>query len=88
MATCHSWLLDEQLREYLPPDANLVRFQQRFRPAYQRSDPADETIVRYVFGRTSVDLEGLPRRTTLERAVVNHLKAGRHWYGGAGWLLL
>jgi hypothetical protein len=87
VAVCHSWLLDEQLREYLPPDANILRFQQRFRPAY-RPDAADEVIVRFVFGRTLADLEGLPRRTTLERAVVDHMKAGRHWHGGAGWLLL
>jgi hypothetical protein len=87
VAVCHSWLLDEQLMEYLPPDANILRFQRRFRPAY-RPDAADEVIMRFVFGRTRVDLEGLPQRTALERAVVDHLKAGRHWRGGAGWLLL
>ena len=27
---CHSWLLDPQLGEYLRPDSNIMRFQQRF----------------------------------------------------------
>jgi hypothetical protein len=87
LAVCHSWLLDEQLGEYLPEDANIMRFQRRFRLAYQY-DPHDEDIQRFVFGRVADDLDELPRRTTLERAVVDHLKAGRHWNGGAGWLRL
>ncbi|HEU4423092.1 MAG TPA: acyltransferase domain-containing protein [Pilimelia sp.] len=84
LAACHSWLLDKQLGEYLPDDANIMRFQRRFRMAYQY-DPQDEDIQRFVFGRVAADPDELPRRTTLERAVVDHLKAGRHWNGGAGW---
>lgn len=34
---CHSWLLDPQLREYLPARSNIVRFQERFRVL--REDP-------------------------------------------------
>ena len=30
---CHSWLLDPQLKRYLPADSNIVRFQERFRVA-------------------------------------------------------
>jgi hypothetical protein len=33
VTTCHSWLLDPQLAEYLPSDSNIVRFQNRFRLA-------------------------------------------------------
>jgi hypothetical protein len=87
VAACHSWLLDEQLARYLPGDANIISFQRRFRPAY-RLDPHDDAVLRFVFGRDDVDLDRLPRRTTLERAVIDHLEAGRHWYGGAGWLRL
>jgi hypothetical protein len=86
VAACHSWLLDEQLTEYLPEDTNLIRFQRRFQPAYQ-PDPHDD-VLQFVFGRDGPDLDALPRRTTLERAVTDHLKAGRHWNGGAGWLQL
>jgi GNAT-like C-terminal domain/N-acyltransferase N-terminal domain len=85
VAVCHSWLLDEQLTEYLPEDTNIIRFQRRFQPAYQL-DPHDDDIQRFVFGRDGANLDQLPRRTSLERAVIDHLKAGRHWNGGAGWL--
>ncbi len=87
IAVCHSWLLDDQLAEYLPEDANIIRFQQRFRPAY-RPDDDDEVMMRFVFGRITPAQDELPRRTTLERAIVDHLKAGRRWRGGAGWLRL
>jgi hypothetical protein len=87
VAVCHSWLLDEQLTGYLPEDSNIVRFQRRFHHVY-RLDPNDADIVRFVFGRELADLDDLPRRSTLERAVVDHLKAGQHWRGAAGWLRL
>jgi hypothetical protein len=87
VAACHSWLLDEQLTKYLPGDTNIIRFQRRFQPAYQL-DPHDDDIVRFVFGRDRADLDQLSRRTTLERAVIDHLKAGRYWNGGSAWLRL
>ncbi|MDQ4105409.1 MAG: acyltransferase, partial [Actinomycetota bacterium] len=39
-------------------------------------------------GTTTAPLAELTRRTTLERAVVDHRAAGRHWRGGSGWLPL
>ena len=87
VATCHSWLLDDQLAEYLPEDANIIHFQRRFRAAYHPDDN-DQDILVSVFGRSDSPLDELPRRTTLERAIVDHLQAGRHWHGGAGWLRL
>jgi hypothetical protein len=90
LAVCHSWLLDEQLGEYLPDDANIIRFQRRFRAAY-RPAAGDATVLRCVFGQTGAGprrLDALPRRTRLERAILDHLRAGRHWPGGAGWLRL
>lgn len=89
IATCGSWLLDDQLAEYLPADANILAFQRRFTIAHQPegSDRTDEDILRFVFGRSDPDrLDDLAPRTTLERAIVEHLKAGRHWRGGVGWL--
>jgi hypothetical protein len=87
VAICHSWLLDEQLRDYLPDTANIIRFQRRFRPAY-RPEPDDATIIRFVFGALHSTVDVLPQDTALQRAIVTHLRAGRHWYGGAGWLPL
>jgi hypothetical protein len=87
VATCGSWLLDEQLAEYLPATSNIMRFQHLFHPTPVSWD-ADREIIRFVFRRATSNLDELPRRTTLERAIVQHLRAGRHWRGRSGWLEL
>ncbi|MET9380602.1 acyltransferase domain-containing protein [Streptomyces sp. NPDC002928] len=88
VVTCGSWLLDPQLRKYLPERSNIVRFQQRFRLSHLPTEPEDMTPVRFVFGTGDEPLERLPRRTRLERAVVDHLREGGHWYVGHGWFPL
>ncbi|MGW6057518.1 acyltransferase domain-containing protein [Streptomyces sp. NPDC055189] len=90
-AMCHSWLLDPQLKRYLPPDSNIVRFQERFRPVdghEPEPEPDDSTPVAFVFGDRDRPVAELPRRTRVERAVGDHLRAGGHWYGGHGWFPL
>ncbi|GHJ17343.1 MULTISPECIES: acyltransferase domain-containing protein [unclassified Micromonospora] len=80
--SCGSWLLDPQLREHLPEDSNIVRFQRRFElEPYQEPDgiDADVEVLRFVFRTLSTPLDRLERRTALQRAVVDHLAAGRHW---------
>jgi GNAT-like C-terminal domain/N-acyltransferase N-terminal domain len=87
VATCGSWLLDEQLAEYLEADSNIVRFQRRFR-LLPGGSPADADVFRFVFRRPDVSLGDVPQRTRLERAIVAHLRAGRHWLSRTGWLEL
>ncbi|HEX5205050.1 MAG TPA: acyltransferase domain-containing protein [Actinoplanes sp.] len=85
--SCGSWLLDPQLREYLPEDSNIVRFQRRFDlEPYEEPEglDADVEVLRFVFRSLTTPLDQLPRRTALQRAVVDHLKAGRHWRWRAG----
>ncbi|MFJ4712398.1 acyltransferase domain-containing protein [Streptomyces sp. NPDC088785] len=93
VAVCDSWLLDEQLRRYLPADSNIVRFQDRFEPVRPAPGAAprpaeDDTPVTFVFGGTETPRARLPRRTGLQRAVLGHLDAGGHWYPGRGWFRL
>ena len=76
IATCGSWLLDPQLAEYLPADSNMVRFQRRFQLAPDLVDAGIE-IFRFVFRRIDAELDELPQDSTLERAVVAHVRAGR-----------
>jgi hypothetical protein len=83
---CESWLMDEQLASYLPEASNIVRFQQRFRIDGTWSRPADEDVIRFAFGRLPAHLDDLPQTTTLERALVTHLRSGGHWYFRRGWL--
>jgi hypothetical protein len=88
VATCTSWLLDDQLAEYLPADSNILAFQRRFTFVPGARDN-DEAILGFVFGiERPKELEALPQRTTLERAVVRHLQLGRHWRMRTGWLEL
>ncbi|MBL1084849.1 DUF5596 domain-containing protein [Streptomyces actinomycinicus] len=82
---CHSWLLDTQLRRYLPAGSNILRFQERFRIARDGAEPADTEPVQFVFGDPDLPVAQLPRRTTVERAIGDHLRAGGHWYVGHGW---
>jgi GNAT-like C-terminal domain/N-acyltransferase N-terminal domain len=87
IATCVSWLLDDQLEEYLPEDSNLVRFQRRFR-LVPGAEENDVEIFKFVFKSGTPTTTGVPQRTTLERAIVEHLRAGRHWRVRTGWLEL
>ena len=77
-AICHSWLLDPQLADVLPPTSNIVRFQRRFELTGE-SDDGNEDVLRFVFHTSSPDLDRLRPRTTLERALVEHMRAGRSW---------
>lgn len=88
VATCHSWLLDPQLADHLPATSNIVAFQRRFRPGYPVGTVDDQAPVSFVFGDPALPPAGLPRHTAVQRAVGDHLRAGRHWYGGNGWFAL
>lgn len=87
VASCSSWLLDPQLAEYLPESSNILAFQRRFR-LVEGGVPGDGDVFRFVFGLAEVDVDRAPRGTRLERAVVAHLRAGRHWQVRTGWLRL
>jgi hypothetical protein len=87
IATCTSWLLDDQLLAYLDPDSNIVRFQQRFTLVPGARD-ADYSPLQFVFSRGIDALAEIVPRTRLERALVRHLAEGGHWRMRTGWLAL
>lgn len=85
--SCGSWLLDPQLLEYLPADSNIVRFQRRFELApYEEPEglDCDVEVLRFAFRTLSTPLDRLPRRTALQRAIIDHWTAGGHWYWRRG----
>jgi hypothetical protein len=90
-AYCHSWLMDEQLTGYLAPDTNIVRFQRRFAvPDGAPAQNADLDVLKFVFDRPPAplrrgELDELPQRTSLQRALVGHLRSGGHWWTRVGW---
>ncbi|MFC9692315.1 acyltransferase domain-containing protein [Kribbella sp. NPDC056951] len=88
---CPSWLLDPQLAEYLPEDSNILTFQRRFTilPLLPPSTPyeGDHELMRLALqlnpppgALTAEDLARVPQDTTLQRAFVSHLSAGRHFH--------
>jgi hypothetical protein len=87
VAVCTSWLLDEQLAGYLPADSNIVRFQRRFR-TLPRSTPGYEDVRRFVFDERDPLHPDVAARTQLQRAVVEHLRAGGEWRVRTGWVEL
>lgn len=87
IATCTSWLLDDQLLEYLPCDSNIVRFQRRFE-LLDGGREADDSIFHFVFSKRLSALPEIQPRTTLERAILQHIAEGRHWRSRSGWLAL
>ncbi len=85
--TCTSWLLDEQLADYLPADSNILRFQRRFQ-ILPGGWEQDDDIFWFVFKTTPAAIGQLRPRTRLERAIVEHVRGGRHWQVRTGWLEL
>lgn len=84
---CESWLLDDQLAAYLPETSNIIKFQRRFALTPKTSD-GDSGVLEFVFHHLGRDLHTLPRKTSLERAVLSHLDAGKHWLIRSGWAAL
>lgn len=79
-AICRSWLMDDQLAGHLPESSNIVRFQRRFTSLPGFSKLGDDDLLLFVFGWIPDDLADLPQDTSMQRAAVEHLRDGRHWY--------
>jgi hypothetical protein len=89
---CHSWLLDDQLTEYLPAESNILKFQRRFTLVDSAETDApvdgvtdgDTAMAKFIFRRPLSELSSVTPSSRLEAAVVGHLAAGRHWRERAG----
>lgn len=83
--TCTCWMLDPQLADYLPADSNIIQFQRLFLPL-RPVRINDDDIFQRVLGQSSDELATAPRRTTLQRLVIDHVRAGHRWRAGGGYL--
>lgn len=86
-ARCTSWLLDPRLGELLPAGSNIVGFQLRFEQTGE-SRPGDADVLEFVFHTLRPDAERLPRETTLQRVLGDHLRGGGHFRTATGTLAL
>lgn len=78
--TCESWLLSPVLKELLPPDSRILRFQEAFdlREDLPENDAALEWVFHVAGGqREGLDLSALPEDTSLQRKMKALLLAGR-----------
>ncbi|MCH7232476.1 acyltransferase domain-containing protein [Glycomyces sp. L485] len=77
---CSSWLLDPQLRDWLPEGSNILKFGELFdlvRPASYANAGGRDDIWRFVFAAApDVLVERLPTDNTLQRSVKAGLEAG------------
>jgi hypothetical protein len=76
---CCSWLLDPQLAAVLPETSNMAQFQRRWHLEGEPTDTDDDAIFFTFARRPPVDRDGLPRDTTLQRAILDRIAAGGHW---------
>ncbi|NOY82831.1 MAG: hypothetical protein GXP31_17680 [Kiritimatiellaeota bacterium] len=82
---CGSWLLDPQFEDYLPEASNIRKFLREFYLFPLPGAAGGSTLAR-VLGGPVTNLEEAPRKTSLQRVVVAHLKAGKRWREGGGLL--
>jgi GNAT-like C-terminal domain/N-acyltransferase N-terminal domain len=95
IAVCTSWMLDPQLADYLSATSRILAFQRRFtlyddppEPVEHGRTMGDRSVLGFVFHQPRVPLAELTQDTTLQRAAVAHIRAGRHWAQRSGWLTL
>jgi len=83
--TCTTWFLDPQLAGCLSASSNIATFQSLFHllPAPYAND---SQMFERVFGNEK-NLDKLPANTSLQRALIAHMRAGKRWRNGAGYIL-
>jgi hypothetical protein len=84
---CHSWLLDDTLKKYLPADGNIIRFGNMFTKT--KADP-DFALVRYMF-EWDTTVENLPTRvpkTGAARKIKEAILSGEQCHATQGYIAL
>jgi len=81
---CNTWLLAPALREMLPAGSKIRNFQDDYEIESVVSENAD--CMHWVFKKAYPDIDSLPEDTFLQRAIKNHLKAGKNVGVAVGWV--
>lgn len=77
--TCHSWLLDPQLADFVGKESNMGKFEARYTKFCGKSD--GNAVFGFLYHtKPDVDLTTLPENTRLERAVKQHYIDGKAIY--------
>lgn len=81
---CHSWLLFPGHREMLPESSGIRGFMEEFTLAGSYEDPTGHDLWRIFHTDHVSDIDSLPQNTSLQRAYVAWMKAGKGVGGGLG----
>jgi len=79
---CHSWLLDQQLKDMLKPNSNILSFQKRFE-IFNKGNFNTE-FIEWVFNTNTTDYSTLPEKTSLQKNIKNHILTGGKIYNSFG----
>lgn len=71
---CNSWLLAPGLKNILPAESNIIRFQSAFEIV--KTDEDDNGFLEWVYKRTDIPYEELPEETSLQRNMKQYLLRG------------
>lgn len=81
---CHSWLLSPQLKEFLPEDSNILRFQEMFDIDPEEIPGTD--VLLWVFKNPKLPKEDYPENTSLQRKLKQFFLSGGQFLEGKGYL--
>ena len=79
---CTSWLLDYQFQSLLSEQSNIVQFQNNFH-LFPTLEGEKQTIER-VFDSVPLDEHTVPRKSRLQKSLLEHHKGGGRFYSGGG----
>ncbi|MDD7267948.1 MAG: acyltransferase domain-containing protein [Lachnospiraceae bacterium] len=83
----HSWLLYPGLRELLPPDSNILQFQELFLVTETEIGPREPVERIFDFPSEEMDIRDYPEQTGLQRRAKTYLLSGGKLGCGLGVLL-
>ena len=83
---CSSWLLNTDIKEFLNPESNIVRFQKRFRIVVTTVN--GYSLFWHVFGTPNIGpLDELVPKNDFQKKFLDRVKAGQTLYNGYGYIL-
>ena len=80
--TCHSWMMDPQLAQFLRPESNILAFQRKYM-RYPTKSNGKESFA-FLFRKPAERPEDLVEDTSLQRKVKAHYLAGKSLYAASG----
>ena len=82
---CFSWLLFPGLKQLLPGDSNIIRFQNDYR--IEKTVDNHEEAIEQIFGKVQRNIDDYPTDSSLQRAAVDYMKKGGVFGVGHGTLI-